>query len=365
MDRVSKVGLALALPGRLLAAGLPRVPPGLRLDWSALDRAARLVASIGGAPVRRARGEMLDDEVTAGENGKHEGGRGARAASAGIAFLGSAQGLSPGAAIAPAGRVGVRSAVERQGDGTSREAPHLEARSGVTRSRGVALAAVQIAARATTQAQAATQDSLAVDAGAFAALGAPFGLNLAMALGTDQGARTPQAAALLPVWMAGGTAGGRARTAVAARGGDFPGWAVPEWRQAVAGSVYEPGTMDRDDGSRWLVPAQGSPAAPRTASVAAEAGRSFSAPAEQAREQLSAHLPVSGASDAWTGPAGAPGSVARIGSEAGFEGFGPAEEARRRVLDEMARLVSRPPAGITGFDAGQTPAWLGGWTGGM
>lgn len=57
--------------------------------------------------------------------------------------------------------------------------------------------------------------------------------------------------------------------------------------------------------------------------------------------------------------------VATASIETGFEGFGSSEASSLRTLDELTRLASRPPAGITGFDAGQTPAWLGGWTGGM
>jgi hypothetical protein len=375
MDGVSRAGLRLALPGQAFVAGAPEMPPGLHLDWSALDRAARLVARLGVAPVRRRRagiGEAVELEFSAG---------------AGLLF--ASQGVMSGSTIAPVGRAARRAAAERGPDGARGD---VLPRSGVRGSfslrggtsahgavRKAVSAAVLGAARAAGMlpaaragadlgpgsgresrqggVQATTQAGADLDPGRFASLGAPSEMDPAMAAIAIQGGGM-RAAAPLPTWMTG----------VAAA--DTPAWMAPTWAGTAAGLASPAGVLG--EASAWLLPAPGGPAAPRSgaalAPAPASAGQEWPSPFEQGRAQPSSPWPGAGAADVWPdaapNPARIPGTPTPGGAEAGFVGFGASEGASRRALDEMARLAARPPVGITGFDAGQMPAWLSGWTGG-
>jgi hypothetical protein len=358
MDRVSEAGLRLVLPGGLPAAALKGLP-GLRLDWSGLDRAVRLIARLGAAPVRRGKNGAPERDFAA-----VRAGRGAGATSRRAMLLANAQGLSPGAAIALAGGAPRYYAAEHNAGGAKDGAGGQSARSGGAEARSAVREGVKAAARAMLQAQSDVHVGAGVDPANFAALGGPPQLDMAAVTGMGQAGSTMRAATRLPAWMAGAIFGAQPGMAMGTGGGHASTWAAPTWMQASAGLVRPGDGGAAGENLAWLAPVGGSPAAPYAAPIATEAVRERSFFSGQGHGEPFPSLVGSYAADAWAGPARTPGAGAPPEDGAAFAGFGAAEEAKRRVLDEMARLASRPPAGITGFDAGQTPAWLGGWTGG-
>ena len=369
MDSVSQAGLRLALPGDLPAVGVPKMPAGLRLDWSALDRAARLVARLGAAPIRRRRddmGEAVEAESAAdADHGQKAGRRRGKGASTKAELLFASEGLTAGSAIAPVGQPKRRAGAEHEpesarSDALPRPGVHgslLRGRlGGHATARKAVSAAVQDWAR-TAAVQATARAGAELDLGLFASLGAPRNSYGGMAATlAAQGVGVTQAAAPLPTWLAGATSAGTT-----------PAWTAPKWVGAAAGIARSAGVPGET--SAWLLPAQGGPAAPRGGAAAVPAsagsGQGWPSPFEQMRATPTLSLPGSSTAGAWPGAAGMPGAARPGDAEAGFTGFDASGGASRRALDEMAWLASRPPVGITGFDAGQMPAWLGGWTGGM
>ncbi len=358
------------------------------LDWAALDRAARLIAKVSAAPVRCRKGEATENVVEAG---------GGNAAASGMSagYLDRPQGLSPGSAVGPIGGR-MHGAAGYGAGGTKSEGALQRSRGAGARPQAATRAAVKVAAaQMTPQAHTDMQAGAELDLASFAALGGPSHLDVAAASGAGQATLTARAPALgLPDWVAGIGAGAGPETATAADGSYAPAWAAPMWMQAGPGLAHPaadgsyspawtapmwmrsgPGLTHPVGGeavgeiSAWLAPTQGSPAAPRggpaSAPGIAGAEQNWPSPFEQVRARLSPPWTGPSATDAWPGAAGMPGAAGPGDAETGFPGFGASEGASRRALDEMARLASRPPVGITGFDAGQMPAWLGGWTGGM
>ena len=365
MDGVSLVGLRLALPGPLLATGVPDGPSGLRMSWATLDRAARLAARLGAAPIRRRRRsvpeEAFDKVGGTPDRARHD----ARARAPGktaaeVGFLPSAQGLTPGAAIAPVGRMAERSAAVQAGsDGEANDSlPRSGLRHGESAARGRIGRAAARGQAQQVEAQATAQAGTGVDPARFGSLGAPpERVTRAIVAGMATGTGTARAAAALPAWMTGARA-------TAAK----PTWMGPEWVGGAAGLTALVGAKARNDAAGWLMPAQGVPAAPLGAHLAPNTGHAWPSPFEQGRGWPAPPLLGTRGAEAWFGDAG-PASAASLGNgiagSAGRAGFGSDEGMSRQMMDQMARLASRPPVGITGFDAAQMPAWLSGWTGGM
>ena len=310
----------------------------LRLDRAAQDRAVHPTVKRSAAPIQRREAEAAEQVPQTGERDATESGTS-------TGYLARPQGISPGAAVRPAGNVGHPAAAHDAGRTEGKRGWHSP-RSGTARPQ---------ATRALIQGRSETRGSAKPDPASFAALGGPSYLAVAMATGLGQSGRMVQAAAArLPDWMTSGTAAETGPGAVmVTEGSRAPSWAVPTWVQPGA-----------DDGMTKESPArpvqmQTAPAAPGAASVTAGgAWRSFG----QDRGEATASLP--GMRAAWADSAPGMGHVSQS-EGAAPAGFGVMEDVRRQVLDEMTRLASRPPAGVTGFDAGQMPAWLSGWTGGV
>ncbi len=364
MDSVSQAGLRLALPGDMLAVVVPKIPAAeLRLDWAALDRAARLVARLGAAPVRQHRGnrgEAVEAESAATVDHGRETGRATdKGVSKGAGLLFASEGVTSGSIVAPIGLPAGRAVAEHDLESARRDAlSRPGVNDGPTQGRMGAHAAAHKAVSAAVQdlARAKARAEPELDPGLFASLGAPPSLpRTTMATAAIQGAGVVRAAAPLPAWLAGATAASTT-----------PAWTAPRWVAAAPG-IARSGSMP-DETPAWLMPSQGGPAAPHggaaTAPASEGAGQGWPSPFEQARARSPSFSSGSGTADAWPRAAGMP-RAAPGDAEAGFTGFGDSEGVSRRALDEMAWLASRPPIGITGFDAGQMPAWLGGWTGGL
>ena len=330
---------------------------GPRLDGATLDRAGRLTARLGAAPVRHSEGD-------AAERVPQAGGPKAAASGTGAGYLAHPQDISPGAAVGPAGGA-MHPAAGHDAGGTKNEGLRQRSRSAAARSQAAARAAMQAAAvQIARQARVDMRAGEELDLASFAALGGPSHLDVAAAAGMGQVALTMRAAPLrLPDRVAGMATGAGPGTAVAAYGSYVPDWDAALWTQSGPGLAQPLGSGAAGESSAWLTPTQGSPAAPRAVSVAAGAERTGPSFPEQGRGAQFPSLLGLRAADAWAGPAGTSGQVAASEDGTAFAGFGASDGASRRALDEMARLASRPPVGITGFDAAQMPAWLGGWTG--
>ena len=315
-----------------------------RRDRAAQARDVRPAAEGSAAPIQRR-------EAEATEQVPQTGGRNAAQLDMSTGYLARPQGTSLGVMARPVSSVGHPAAVhdaERTKNRRGWRSPH----SGV---------AMPQATKALIQGQSEARGDAKLDPANFATLGGPPYLAVARATGLGQLGHMVQAAAgRFPAWMRSGTAGElRPGALMVPEKSRAPSWAVPTWVQ--------PGADDgmTKESLAQLVPIQTSPAAPgavpatRAAPVTAERAWQSST---QDRGDSFASLP--GTRAAWAGPARGMEQVfpSEDAAPADFDIMG---DARRQTLDEMARLASRPPAGVTGFDSGQMPAWLSGWTGGL
>lgn len=373
---------------------------GRYLDWKVLDRAARLIAAVSIAPVRHGKSQVTAHvpEMPSKYNNVTEKTTMSSAPS---------RDLSSGTAVASVPHT-MTSTPEYGGTSTVEHGESVGLRGRSHRSHRVAAAQqaspmiaqpdvkargqVRAAGRdphapvlmeiVPAQSKEADQRGATLDLAKFAAPSGISYMNMISATHIGHAASLTRAVALSsPPWK-GNTSAGSVPNVASGAGegyeqgnpesysgagraigvGHMPAYAVQNWMQLGPQLAKAPSVEQAGGGLDWLKATRAEPAAPYNtrADIEAQWGKMSRVSRDYGMSFPS--LPETRATDMQAGPI--QDAVQNLPSDtsisAGFDAIG---DTRQQILDEMTRLASRPPAGVTGFNAGQMPAWLSGWTG--
>lgn len=352
MDRVSGVGLRLLLAERLPAFDLPHTPAGLDGDWSDVDHAARWAAQIGAAPVRP-RSISSTQEMQAGpEHGFKENRRGAGVGRP-LAFD-KARFVPASASASASHRVGVPIPARVAGK-DSRAGGAYGGETNRRSARGEYLHAPRSGPRVQTGSRAGRVSTRAFRSADLVSVVAKSpGVTRAAIRGAREVVKSG-------VW------GERLRLPhlVSRLGSPFA--------QALRSSSELPsvrflGGLTRGGESAaktWILPSRSEPFAPHAATGSGPETRHWSGLPPSSIPSVSQPSSIPDGMVEASPPMPFRPNVGTSDIVPPLFGFSGPDAGSRAMIDEMARLATRPPAGLTGFDAARAPAWLGGWMGGL